>query len=211
MAARLDMALHAELSPLGFERIRARRWVAGTYPPIRRIFEFQPLKGDQYSGRWGFSLDFVPIFRSGKLRWKRTSKSAAFDLCIDPIDTEGGPHDWCSLSRFIFPSKTYDWSKVSRTVTATTQAAQTYFDRVKSIDEIVSIFRERSTMTFRRFSLENHVQTHIAWGLCLIALGQRSEGETHLDKYCGQFSVDRHDRILDHAVQEAVKVGGGNA
>jgi len=40
MAARLDMALHTELSPLGFERIRARRWVAGTYPPIGEYSSF---------------------------------------------------------------------------------------------------------------------------------------------------------------------------
>jgi hypothetical protein len=205
MAARLDMALHAELSPLGFERIRARRWVAGTHPPIRRIFEFQPLKGEQYSGRWGFSLDFVPILKNGKLRWKRTSRSATFDLCIDPIDTEGGPRDWCSLSRFIYPSKTYDWSRVWRTVKATTQAARTDFSRGNSIDKVASIFRERSTMRSRRFLLENYPQTHIAWGLCLIALGRLAEGETHLEKYCCQFSVDRHDRILDQAVQEATK------
>ncbi len=196
LAARIDMILHAELSSLGFERIRPRHWVESAQPPIRRIFRFQALKGLSYSACWGFSLDFVPIRRRGRLCWKRTSKAAEFDLCIDPIDREGGPHDWCALSCFIFPEKAYDWSKVPRTVKGTVKAARLDFNRVKSIHDIIDIFRERSMMKFRRFSLENYVQTHIAWGLGLIAIGQAEEGEIHLQKYCTSFSIDRNDRIL---------------
>ena len=206
MAARIDMILHAELAPLGFERIRPRRWVESVRLPIRTIFEFQALKGDGFSPRWGFSLDFVPILRNGRLRWKRTSKSAAFDLRIDPIDLEAGAPDWCSFSRFIFPHKAYDWSKVTRVVQNSIRAARRDFDRVNSIDDIAAIFCERSTMKFQRFTLENYVQTNIAWGLCLIGLGQWNEGEAHLENYCNEFSVERHDRILDQAIQESIKL-----
>jgi len=103
---------------LGFQRTRPRRWVDNTTPPICKIFEFQPLKGLSYSARWGFSLDFVPIKKGGCLRWKRTAKTAQFDLCIDPTDIEGGPHDSRSVSLFSFPGKTYDWSRVAKNTTA---------------------------------------------------------------------------------------------
>jgi hypothetical protein len=204
LAARIDMILHAELCPLGFERAQPRRWVEGKQGPIRRIFEFQALKGEQYSACWGFSVDFVPALRGERLSWKRTVKTAKFDLCIDPIDLEGGPHDWCSLSRFIPPSKVYDWSKVARTVAATVKVAKQDFTRINSLGCLVAAFDERAKMKFRRFSLENYVQTHLAWGLCLLALGNRPEAEIHLAKFCETFSIDRNDRILRVAEQTAI-------
>lgn len=197
------MILHAELSSHGFERIRPRYWVESTRPPIRRIFEFQPLKGESYSARWGFSLDFVPILRNGKLAWKRTARTARLDLRIDPLDQEPGPVEWCSFSRFIFPRKTYDWSKATRAAVNGAKAAQLDFKRIRSITDIVEMFREQSVRKVYRLSLENYIQTHIAWGLCLISLGKRDEAEDHLQKYCVGFSVDRNDRILRAAEQAA--------
>jgi hypothetical protein len=70
------------------------------------------------------------------------------------------------------------------------------FRRVNAIENIVTVFRERSPMQFRRFSMENYVQTHIAWGLCLIAIGNDAEGETHIRSYCDRFEIDRNDPIL---------------
>lgn len=188
---------------MGFQRTRQRRWVDNTTPTIRKIFEFQPLKGLSYSARWGFSLDFVPIRKGGCLRWKRTAKTAQFDLCIDPIDNEGGPHDWCSVSLFIFPGKAYDWSKVTRAVKNTTAAAKADLARVETISDIAALFEQRSIMKFHRFSPENYVQTHLAWGLCLKAIGEREKGEMHLQEYCNRFSIARGDRILRQAEQNA--------
>jgi len=198
------MILDGELSPLGFERIRPRVWLESKHPPIRRLFEFQPIKGDVYSARWGFSLDFVPIQRAEKLAWKRTAKTARFDLSIDPIDSEGRPGEWHSVCRFIYPAKKYDWGKLVRIVKDTAKGARPDFNRVNSIEDIVTIFRERSTMKFKRFSLDNYVQTHIAWGLALIAIGAPEEGEKHLQTYCAIFSIDRNDRILRQAEQTAI-------
>lgn len=205
LGARIDMILHAELSPLGFERIRPRRWVDSTRPPIRRIFEFQPLKGDRYSARWGFSVDFVPTQRNGTIVWKRTAKTARFDLCIDPIDREGRV-EWCSVSRFILPLKAYDWAKVTRAVLNGVKAARPDFARVASPRDIVDVFQERSEMKFRRFRLENYIQTHLAWGLCLVSLGRREAAEVHLRKYCEHFFVDRNDRILQAAERAAALI-----
>lgn len=209
LAARIDMIVHAQLSPLGFEWIRPRFWVEGLGPPIRRLFEFQALKGASYSARWGFSLDFVPIKRSSRLQWKRTAKTASFDLCIDPIDRAGEVPDPWYVSRFIFPLKSYDWNKFTRTVKNAASVAQPDFSRIKSISDIVAIFNERSAIKFRRFSLENYVQTHLAWGLCLMAIGEVEEGERHLEKYCDRFSVDRTDRILREAEREAKRIAIG--
>ena len=209
LAARIDMIVHAQLSPLGFERIRPRFWVEGLGPPIRRLFEFQALKGASYSARWGFSLDFVPIQRNSRLQWKRTAKTASFDLCIDPIDQVGQVPDSWYVSRFIFPLKAYDWSKFTRTIKNATLVAQPDFNRIKSISDIVAIFNERSAMKFRRFSLENYVQTHLAWGLCLMAVGEAEEGERHLEKYCTRFSVDRANPKLRDAECEARRIAIG--
>jgi hypothetical protein len=209
LAARIDMIIHAQLTPLGFERIRPRFWVESLASPIRRLFEFQALKGASYSARWGFSLDFVPIQRGARMQWKRTAKTASFDLCVDPIDQAGKVPDSWYVSRFIFPSKSYDWSKFTRTVKNATLAAQPDLSRVKSISDIIAIFNERSAMKFRRFSLENYVQTHLAWGLCLMAVGEAEEGERHLEKYCARFSVDRADPKLCDAEREARKIAIG--
>ena len=205
LAARIDTLLDAELSPLGFEKIRPRLWVESKRPPIRRLFEFRALKGESYSARWGFSLDYVPVLSGQRLRWKRTPKTAAFDLCIDPIDLGRDHRDWPHLSRFIWPAKTYDWDNVTRIVRNAARAARPDFNRVNSIEDILAIFCERSTMKFTRFSLENYIQTHIAWGLSLTAVGELSEAEKHLQIYCSRFSIDRDDRVLRQAEQEAMR------
>jgi len=203
LTRRMEAVLHAELSPLGFDRIRARRWVESRNRSIRKLFEFQSLKGAGYSARWGYSLDFVPIRSNGRLRWKRTARAAQFDLCVDPLDTDGS-HDRYRLSRFIFPLKTYDWDRLARIVRCATRAAREDFNRVDSLENIVAIFEERSATAFKRFSLNNYLQTHIAWGLCLLAIGKPDEAEGHLRTYCTQQSLDRNDPILRRAEQEAL-------
>jgi hypothetical protein len=206
LAARIDMIVHSELSPLGFERIRPRHWVEGLKPPIRKIFEFQARKTGGYAACWGFSSDFVPIKRAGRLQWKRTSRAAAFDLCIDPIDQVEEAQDTWYVSRFIFPLKSYNWSNLARTVKNATSAAQTDLNKVYSVSDIASMFTQRSAMKFRVFSLDNYVQTHLAWGLCLIAIGKAEEGEKHLERYCAEYSVDRNSRLLQEAECEAKKI-----
>lgn len=202
----LDDAFRPELRQLGFERVRPRRWVRGAKAPIREIFEFQVLKGGVYSARWGFSLDFVPILRGGRCRWKRTSKAAAFDLCIDPVDDGGSIVDrYCvrpaTISNEVRPED------VRRAAKAALQTAHRSFDRVGSVADIIAIIRERASMCFRRFSLENYVQTHLAWGLALVALGQHAEGETHLRQYCAQHGLERESRFIQKAVAIAARLG----
>ncbi|MDQ6436531.1 hypothetical protein RB623_20975 [Mesorhizobium sp. LHD-90] len=76
--------------PAGFERVGDLVWVSHPENQIRYRFQFQEMKGGTFSARWGVCIDFVPILRAEKLGWKRTEKTANFDLCIDPVDLQGG-------------------------------------------------------------------------------------------------------------------------
>jgi hypothetical protein len=171
----MNSVLCAELSSLpGFEPVRPRRWVGSAKAPIREIFEFQALKGASYSARWGFSLDFVPVIRIGRASWKRTSRSAEFDLCIDPIDELGQVPPWCSFVQFT-KAEEIETAALIRIAASASHAARRDFDRVRSINDVVAIFSERASISFRRFSLRNYVQTHLAWGLGLIAVGESEQ------------------------------------
>ena len=202
-AALLDEVLRAKLPALDLEQVRPRRWVSRTKGPVRKIFEFQAMKGARYSACWGFSLDFVPVLRRRRLRWKRTSKSAEFDLCIDPIDQAERVPAWCSFVH----SPVVEEARPQDVIWAAKNAAyeaQNDFGRVNSVADLIGIFRERASMSFRRFSLENYVQTHIAWGLALIAIGEAEEGEVHLGRFCERYGIDRNERLIKKAEAEAV-------
>jgi len=76
--------LRERLPAFGFTEITARRWVDGSQPPVRRMFELQLLKGAGIKACWGFSLDFVPHISGGRVRWHRSDKTAMLDVMVDP-------------------------------------------------------------------------------------------------------------------------------
>jgi hypothetical protein len=76
--------LRERLGPLGLTDIAPRRWIDGSKPPARRLFELQLLKGASLKACWGFSLDFVPHLSGGSLRWHRSNKAARLDVFVDP-------------------------------------------------------------------------------------------------------------------------------
>jgi len=197
----LNEALRANLAPKGFLNTRRYRWVDEVPGPIRRIFEFQSLKGARYSARWGFSLNFVPCLRGGRLRPKRTAKAAEFDLCIDPIDELGDPPSWSSVPYPLDSEK----AELGRIASKSADAACREFARVASVGDLMTMFQERAQMTFRRFSLENYVQTHLAWGLGLMAAGKREEGRAHVALFCERFEVDPNDVALRKAEVTALQ------
>jgi hypothetical protein len=152
----------------------------------------------RYTARWGFSLDFVPQLNGGRLRWKRTSKTASPDLLIDPIDYAGRVADWHSVS-FYPPIEVPTPNEIEKVASATSEQACADFARVTSVNHVVGLFEERSKIKFGRFLLDHYVQTDIAWGLALIAVGRLEEGELHIAAYCERFHVDREDPVLDKA------------
>ncbi|GGG32194.1 hypothetical protein GCM10010964_20180 [Caldovatus sediminis] len=199
----------ALLLPTGFAAVRARRWVRSTKAMVREVFEIQALKGNRFSARWGFSLDFVPACRNRRLRWKGTDGAADFDLCIDPIDEAGSVPDWCSFSD---PSATWRGaSKLARVASEAVAAARKDSDAVCSPRDVVRLFERRSTMRFARFGLDDYVQTHLAWGLALIAAGRPAEAEPHISRFCDEFGIARGDPLLAKAaaMASAAATGGG--
>jgi hypothetical protein len=193
------------LLPVGFGSTRPRRWVRGTRAPLREIFEFQALKGGRYSARWGFSLDFVPLWRGGRLAWKRTDRNAEFDLCIDPIDETGTVPDWCS-----FADPTAAWrgaAALARAAQASVRGALEDFGKASSAADIPRLFEARSGLAFRRFGLDDYAQTHLAWGLSLIAAGRPAEAQPHLARFCGEYGAAPADPILAKAAALAAASG----
>ncbi len=190
-----------EAVPTGFNRISERRWVSDPQNAIRRIVEFQVLKGTQYSARWGFSIDFVPRLRSGRLSWKRTLKAADFDLSIDPIDLEGSVPDWCSLTADA------EIRHIRRVAQGVKNAASSDLSSIQTIDDLLDLFQRRSAMTFRRFGPANYIQTDIAWGLLQLAAGEVAEGSDRLARFCEAFEIDPNNSILTKAQAEALEIG----
>ncbi|HTS18633.1 MAG TPA: hypothetical protein VMP11_13750 [Verrucomicrobiae bacterium] len=74
--------LREHLPPTGLTEISSRRWIDGSKPPVRRLFEIALLKGASLRAEWGFSLDFVPHISAGRVKWHRSDKSARFDIIV---------------------------------------------------------------------------------------------------------------------------------
>lgn len=176
--------------PPDFEHTRPLMWVSQPKDQIRRIFRFQAMKGFTWSAHWGISVDFVPVVRDGSLSWKRTAKTAAADLTIDPIDDWGYIPNWCA---FVANDSAL---KVRKVALATLKAAKSDWLEFCSLSDVANCFERRSKKKFRRFGLQNYVQTDLAWGLVLIALGQVQEGERHLERFCKEFEIREDDRVL---------------
>ena len=195
----LGNAIEAILGPqlADFERIDDLRWVSAARNEIRRVFEFEALKGATYSARWGFSVEFVPMLVGRKISWKKSAHKATFDLCIDPIDELGSVPHWCS---FVKSSSDIQRAKIA---SESFKRAQVDLNCISSMSDLAQLFRDRSVMTFRRFSLANYVQTDLAWGLVLLACGNEEGAAGHLEKFCDEFGIASDSSIIRKAQQEA--------
>lgn len=194
----IDASLKKDARFFDFERIATLRWVSGPAHNMRKLFEFQAMKGNQYSARWGWSVEFVPVLKGRKLAWKRAASKADFDLCIAPIDQLGSLPGWCSFTRSeeMIP-------RMSQIAQESFKAAIADLNDVVTLDDLASLFQRRSKMRFQRFSLENYVQTDLAWGLVLISIGQEQAGYELLDRFCNRFNLERHLAVLGKAEAEA--------
>lgn len=57
-------------------------------PPLRDVFEIEPLRYGQCCPRWGISLDFVPHEHGAELRYHRTDRTARMDIVYSPFDLD---------------------------------------------------------------------------------------------------------------------------
>lgn len=186
-----------------YDRVADLKWVSEPRQHIRTLVHFQAMKGATYSGRWGFSVDFVPVL-SGlsnsvrRLASKRTAKAAAFDLCLDPIDSADRVPKWCS----------FDWltpnpKRIAEVGAAVFESAFRDFDRITNLRDLRALFHQRSKMKFIRFSLFNYTQTDLCWGLVCIACGDEHEGMSRIEAFCARFSVDLQSKTLLKAIETA--------
>ena len=76
--------LRPQLEPLGLSEVAPRRWIDGSNPPSRRLFELTLLKGAGMMACRGFSLEFVPHISAGRIRWHRSDKTARLDVLVCP-------------------------------------------------------------------------------------------------------------------------------
>jgi hypothetical protein len=181
-----------------FEAASDLRWVASSNSPVRRFFEFQVMKGDLYSARWGFDLEFCPKLSGQKLVWKRSLKQAQIDLALDPIDESGDVEAWHSIARSESNRKVAE-----RVVETCWTRALPELEAVATIEQLVALFGRRSGMRFQRFSLSNYVATDICWGLALHALGEAGRAEDHLQNFRTDYGITQEDRLLNKAIEEA--------
>ncbi len=211
----LDQAMAAQLTPLGFQRVRLRKWVRAEKPHIHEVFEFYVLKSSANTPRWGFSLPFAPRADDLSLASKGTPKTARMDICYDPIwRNDGVVPDWCSL--FHIP----DWqetteARVSRVVAMSVQRAQDYFARVHSLGDIVEIFKEEQDAleAMLRKNPERKVWSmrDLAWGLAMIARGDPQDGEMLISKFCETFGFEANDSRIERARQRARTIWDSNS
>lgn len=198
----MEIALEGQW-PGDFQRIDNFLWVSNPTNHIRRLFRLQAMKGMTFSLCWGISVDFVPCLKSKELGWKRTAKTARFDLCIDPIDMSGSIPRWCSFDN------NEDDRRIGKVALASLEAAKADWSKLTTLKEVAKCFERRSKMDFRRFSPENYVQTEIAWGLILIALGERESGQCRLDAFCERFEIAPDNAILIKAKNLAGSIAEG--
>ena len=191
------------LEPHGFSMTRPRKWVRDKKVPIREVFQIYTLKsGMVFSPRWGFGVDFVPLFWSRKPRWHRTNKSCELDLIIDPRDLGGDPSDWHSFShspRHAAITLPQLRAVAYRTVPFVLQD----FSRVSSLHDLEALYAEREKLPYRRFSLDNYVQSYISWALVCCALGREERCGELLDRFCARHNVDKKHPMLLKALEQA--------
>ena len=88
---------------------------------------------------------------------------------------------------------------------AVKERAWSDFRRVDTLCDLRDLFQMRAGMKSRRISLENYVQSDLAWGLLELAAGDVQAGEARLGAFCERFAVNPADPILTKATHEALQ------
>ena len=197
----LDSAFTKRLVPLGFERIKANRWVHSGHAPIRRVFALSGLKGLSTAPVWGFSFDFVPHLAGGdEVKWHRTAKSAWLDLPYDPIDYTHDMKSW-SLSRFE-PAGALE-KAADGLAGKSTEAAVAFWARIGSLEDVPRVFEEWQSRPFVRFGFINYVHASLVYAFVLARLGRPSDATAWLERYLAHDIRDEAKALLRTRLNEA--------
>jgi hypothetical protein len=198
----IEREFGSRLEPLGFRKLKQRKWVRSETPPIRELFVVGALKGGGYSPSWGFSSGLVPTLRGGAFKRQSSDNNAVMDLVIDPIDTAGS----VPSQAFSFITG-YDTEIPSQSIRACAEhfvpRALADFDRVRSVQEFCELFLERSRLQYRRFLFDMYTQHQLAHGFVLIITGSREEGRKRIQEFCSSRDIEFDDPVLSECIRVA--------
>jgi hypothetical protein len=171
IAARM---LREWLEPLGLTEIAPRRWIDGSKPPARRLFELQLLKGASLKACWGFSLDFVPHVSGSSVRWHRSDKTARLDVIVDPVELP--------QPCFLFgPARFRD--ELAGLLPNAVASAQQDWDRGLTYNGMLQLIREIREQNTNCFGYRNYTQLPLAFAFLTAKTGNLDLAERELDEY----------------------------
>lgn len=178
--------LRACLPPLGLTEVQVRKWVDGSQPPVRRVFELQLLKGAGLKACWGFSLDFVPHLSGGHVRWHRSDKAAMLDLIVDPKDLVQpsflwGPAHLEEGLRELLPE-------------AVARAEDTW-RRGASFEGMLDIIRGLREGHTNCFGYKSYTQLPIAYAMLCAKTGDLAAAERELDAWAEGRYADEAEKL----------------
>jgi hypothetical protein len=174
------LMLQERLGPLGLTEIAPRRWIDGSKPPARKLFELQLLKGASLKACWGFSLDFVPHVSGSSIRWHRSDKTARLDVIVDPVALPQscflyGPARFRAELQVLLPDAVAaaqrDW-----------EIGSTYKGMLQLIREI----RDKNTNCF---GFRNYTQLPLAFAFLLAKTGDIVLAEQELEENLAMYSI----------------------
>jgi hypothetical protein len=193
--------IEAHLAPLGFQKRRDRSWVNSDAPPIRPILQVMLWKGAAMSLRWGVSLDFVPHFVSGDLKWHRTHAAARADLWQDDQSRD------YTMSYLRGPDHLRDTARTA--LPRAFERAQAFWTMAQDIDALpklaAQIEAEAETEQSRDFGFSLTPQRQLARAFCMARAGEDQAARAQLDVYCDGQNLAAPVRDALYSALEAVR------
>jgi hypothetical protein len=178
--------LDEPLTRLGLAQIAPRRWVDGSAPPARRLFEMALVKGASIKAHWGFSLDFVPHFSGGRICWHRTDRTAKLDVFVDPRD--------CGHACFLYGA-TWLHRDLDQLIPATVEQARETWRRGSTWFGMLSILHEIRERKSNCLGFENYTQLPLALIFLTAKIGKLTTARAELERY-----IRRH-RVAEDVVR----------
>ncbi len=186
--------LRERLGPLGLSEIAPRRWIDGSNPLGRRLFELQLLKGASLKACWGFSLDFVPHLSGGVFRWHRSDKAAKLDVIVDP---KALPQP-C----FLYGTRRFR-AELASLLTEAVPAAQRDWERGATFAGMLDVIREIRERDTNCFGYRNYTQLPLAFIFIAAKLGDTGLAERESEEYLeGDWLEKREADRLRRLVRE---------
>jgi hypothetical protein len=190
----VDDHMRDYLESVGLSRIAPRRWIDGTVPPARRLFEFQLLKGAGLKACWGFSLDFVPHIAGGRVTWHRSDKAAKLDVIVDPR---------------MLPQPSFLWGAnklkedLAAMAPAAVAAAKRDWQRGTTYEGMLQIIRDIRDQHTNCFDYHNYTQLPLAFAYLAAKVGEPEAAKQELDQYIKDFQLDEieAEKLHRHLVE----------